>query len=91
MAPAPKTSAVQSVAGLRASIGAPQAGRLTEAEQLYSKVLARRRDHFDALPMLSVIKLAKGDPEEALRLISEAMRLAPPGCLIYLYECRVRL
>jgi len=66
-------------------------GRLTEAEQLYSKVLARRRDHFDALPMLSVIKLAKGDPEEALRLISEAMRLAPPGCLIYLYECRVRL
>jgi len=54
-------------------------GRLHEAEQLYSQVLAHRPDHFDALQMLSVIKLARGEPAEALRLISEAMRLRKPS------------
>jgi predicted O-linked N-acetylglucosamine transferase (SPINDLY family) len=54
-------------------------GRLTVAEQLYSEVLAHRPDHFDALQMLSVIKLAKGQPAEALRLISEAMRMRKPS------------
>ena len=54
-------------------------GRLAEAEQLYSEVLAHRPDHFDALQMLSVIKLAKGQPAEALRLISEAMRMRRPS------------
>jgi predicted O-linked N-acetylglucosamine transferase (SPINDLY family) len=54
-------------------------GRLTVAEQLYSEVLAHRPDHFDALQMLSVIKLARGQPAEALRLISEAMRMRKPS------------
>ena len=49
-------------------------GRLTDAERLYSEVLAHRPDHFDALQMLSVIRLAKGDASGALRLISAAMR-----------------
>jgi protein O-GlcNAc transferase len=59
-------------------------GRLVEAERLYSEVLAHRPDHFDALQMLSVIKLARGEPAEALRLISEAMRLrkASPQILV---------
>ena len=54
-------------------------GRLNEAEPIYSEVLAHRPDHFDALQMLSVIKLAKGQPAEALRLISQAMRLRKPS------------
>src|SRR4030095_1055281 len=44
-------------------------GNLNEAERLYSQVLVHRPDHFDALQMLSVVKLAKGQPAEALRLI----------------------
>jgi hypothetical protein len=44
-------------------------------------VLAHR---FDALQMLSVIKLAKGQPAEALRLISEAMRMRKPSPQILL-------
>jgi len=59
-------------------------GRLAEAESLYSQVLAHRPDHFDALQMLSVVKLAKGQPAEALRLISEAMRLRKPSPQILL-------
>jgi protein O-GlcNAc transferase len=54
-------------------------GNLTEAERLYSQVLAHRPNHFDALQMLSVIKLAKGQPAEALRLISETMRMRKPS------------
>ena len=36
-------------------------GRVVEAEALYSAVLAVRPDHFDALQMLGVIKLGRGD------------------------------
>ena len=44
---------------------------------LYSAVLAVRPDHFDALQMLGVIKLARGDLAAALRLIGAAMQLRP--------------
>ena len=54
-------------------------GRLAEAERIYSEVLTHRPDHFDALQMLSVIKLAKGEPGEALRLISQVMRMRKPS------------
>lgn len=54
---------------------------MSEAERRYSQVLAHR---FDALQMLSVIKLAKGQPAEALRLISEAMRMRKPSPQILL-------
>jgi predicted O-linked N-acetylglucosamine transferase (SPINDLY family) len=54
-------------------------GRLSEAERIYAEVLTHRPDHFDALQMLSVIKLAKGEPAEALRLISQVMRLRKPS------------
>src|SRR5262245_66132645 len=61
-------------------------GNLSEAERLYSQVLAHRPDHFDALQMLSVIKLARGQPAEALRLISEAMRMRKPSPQILLNQ-----
>ncbi len=43
-------------------------GRIAEAEQLYAAVLAARPDHIDALQMLGVIKLSRGDLVTALRL-----------------------
>jgi predicted O-linked N-acetylglucosamine transferase (SPINDLY family) len=52
-------------------------GRIAEAEPLYTAVLAARPDHFDALQMLGVIKLARGDLPAALRLVAAAMRLRP--------------
>jgi predicted O-linked N-acetylglucosamine transferase (SPINDLY family) len=52
-------------------------GRLAEAEPLYAAVLAVRPDHFDALQMLGVIKLARGDLATALRLVSAAMQVRP--------------
>ena len=44
-------------------------GRIAEAEPLYAAVLAARPDHFDALQMLGVIKLARGELATALRLV----------------------
>jgi predicted O-linked N-acetylglucosamine transferase (SPINDLY family) len=52
-------------------------GRLAEAEQLYSAVLAARPNHFDALQMLGVIKLGRGDHAAALRLTAEAVQQRP--------------
>jgi protein O-GlcNAc transferase len=52
-------------------------GRIAEAEALYSVVLAARPDHFDALQMLGVIKLARGDLPAALRLTGAALQQRP--------------
>ena len=59
-------------------------GRLAEAEQLYASILSVRPEHFDALHMLGVLKLARGEPVEALRLIAEAMRVKAPSPQILL-------
>ena len=55
-----------------------QQGRLQEAEPLYAQVLSARPDHVDATHMMGVIKLAKGQPAEALQFIAAAMRARKP-------------
>jgi predicted O-linked N-acetylglucosamine transferase (SPINDLY family) len=67
-----------------ASLNVPQAlaqalqlherGQIAEAEKLYAAILAARPDHFDALQMMGLVKLAKGQAAEALHLMSAAMR-----------------
>ncbi len=59
-------------------------GRLAEAEPLYAEILSIRPDHFDALQMMGLIKLAKGEPAEALRLVSAAMGGRKPSPQILL-------
>jgi predicted O-linked N-acetylglucosamine transferase (SPINDLY family) len=52
-------------------------GRFAEAEGLYSAVLATRPDHVDALQMLGLIKLRRGEPAAALKLVASAMKMRP--------------
>jgi predicted O-linked N-acetylglucosamine transferase (SPINDLY family) len=59
-------------------------GRLGEAEKLYAAILAARPEHFDALQMMGLVKLATGQATEALRLVSDAMRLRAPSPQILL-------
>jgi len=59
-------------------------GRIAEAEQLYATVLAVRPDNIDALQMLGVIKLARGELVTALRLVAAAMQLRPKSPQILL-------
>ena len=37
-------------------------GKLPQADELYSQVLAVRPDYFEALHMLGLVKLQQGDP-----------------------------
>src|SRR3954454_6606274 len=59
-------------------------GRTADAERLYAAVLAARPDHVDALQMLGVIKLSRGELATALRLVSTAMQLRPKSPQILL-------
>lgn len=52
-------------------------GQLADAERLYAAVLAAPPNHFDALQMLGVIKMGRGDHALALRLINEALKQRP--------------
>src|SRR5262245_36603817 len=78
-APVPKAAPFRVPQTFAQALELHKQGRLADAERLYAEVLTHRPDHFDALQMLSVIKLAKGQPAEALRLISEAMRMRKPS------------
>jgi tetratricopeptide (TPR) repeat protein len=52
-------------------------GRLAEAEQIYSAVLTRDAQHFDALHLLGLLRHQQGREVEALRLIGEALKVNP--------------
>ncbi len=54
-------------------------GQIDQAEPLYAQVLAERPDHFDALQMMALVKLARGNAAEALNLVSAAMRVRAPS------------
>ena len=62
---------------LHQAMEAHRQNRIAEAEQLYAAVLAARPDNIDALQMLGSIKLSRGEPTTALRLIAAAMQQRP--------------
>lgn len=83
--PQPLAQAPSDVAKLLAqALQCHQQGRLPDAERLYAEVLSARPDHFDALQMMALVKLAKGEPADALELISAAMRSRKPSPQILL-------
>jgi tetratricopeptide (TPR) repeat protein len=53
-------------------------GQIVEAERLYLAVLAIAPDNADALHFTGNLKLARGEPGEALRLIAAAMAARAP-------------
>jgi Flp pilus assembly protein TadD len=54
-----------------------QAGRLSEAEQIYRAILARQPENPGALQYLGVISHQKGEMDEAIELISRSIAIAP--------------
>lgn len=54
-----------------------KAGRLTEAEPLYLKVLAADKDFYPALHLMGLIRLHQGRAAEALPFIEHALKLQP--------------
>ena len=62
---------------LRGALNLHQQGRLAEAEQLYTKVLAVDARQFDALHLLGMLKHQRGDSAQALRLLAAAVESNP--------------
>jgi tetratricopeptide (TPR) repeat protein len=54
-----------------------QAGRLTEAEDIYRRVLAQQPNHPDALHMLGVVARQSGRSDAAIELIQKAIAIKP--------------
>jgi tetratricopeptide (TPR) repeat protein len=52
-------------------------GQLPQAEKLYADILAVRPDYFEALHMLALVKLGRGDLAGALRMMSAALQARP--------------
>ena len=52
-----------------------QQGKLVDAEHIYGEILRQQPNHFDALHMLGVIALQTRRPEQAVELISKAIKL----------------
>lgn len=71
---------------LQIAIAHHQAGRLSDAERLYLKILRENPDEPDALNLLSVIVLERGEIARAVELASHALRQDPdfPDALVNL-------
>jgi tetratricopeptide (TPR) repeat protein len=70
-------------ADLTAALAAHQAGRLEEAEALYTAILRRIPNQFDALHMLGVLTLQTGRADAGIALIERAVALRPGDALVH--------
>jgi protein O-GlcNAc transferase len=62
---------------LQHGMTAHRQGRLAEAERSYQAVLDVKRDDFDSLHLLGVVRWQQGRHEEASKLIKQALRVRP--------------
>lgn len=70
-----RVGAVMADRRLAEAIEHHQAGRLPEAADLYQAVLRDSPDNIDALNLLGVIALSRGDADEAIGLIGKALAM----------------
>ena len=61
----------------RHGMTAHREGRLAEAERSYQAVLDVKRDDFDSLPLLGVVRWQQRRHDEASELIKQALRVRP--------------
>ena len=60
---------------IQEAIALHRSGRLHEAAQAYSEILAGDPGHFDALHLLGLVKHQQGDPIEGLRWVAAALKI----------------
>ncbi|NBO19697.1 MAG: tetratricopeptide repeat protein, partial [Proteobacteria bacterium] len=70
---------------LSRAVAAHQAGRWTEAEQLYQAALAAKPKDADALALLGVLREGQGRATEAITLIQQALLIDPKAALFHFY------
>jgi len=77
MAKPPSPRANPAAQAVQQALGLHRQGRLDEAAALYSSVLARHTDHFDATYLLGMVKMQQARPAQALALIEAAVKIKP--------------
>jgi tetratricopeptide (TPR) repeat protein len=78
MSPPVSTSVASNLAqALAQAVALHRQGDLAQAEKIYARILKARRDHFDALHLLGLLKHQAGKAGEAYRLISAALAVNP--------------
>ena len=68
---------IDAVSILKQALAFHQAGYLSEAEQLYRRILQSQPRHFDSLHLLGVVHHHKGEHGEAVRQIDLALKVNP--------------
>jgi len=75
---APTTANATVAAGeMQVAIDHHQAGRLDDAERVYRQVIAAEPRHSDALHLLGVVALQRGNRTQAVELIAKAVAIDP--------------
>src|ERR1051326_992357 len=78
MSPPVSTSVAANLAqALAQAVALHRQGDLAQAEKIYARILKARRDHFDALHLLGLLKHQTGKTGEAYRLIGAALAVNP--------------
>jgi tetratricopeptide (TPR) repeat protein len=77
MSPSVSTVAANLAQALAQAVTLHRQGDLAQAEKIYARILKVRRDHFDALHLLGLLKHQTGKTGEAYRLISAALAVNP--------------
>jgi protein O-GlcNAc transferase len=65
------------------AVGFHQAGRFSEAEQLYTRILSIAPATFNAKHLLGVVRFQQGHQTEALTLIGDALKINPSSAPAY--------
>jgi predicted O-linked N-acetylglucosamine transferase (SPINDLY family) len=60
---------------LEQAVALHQAGQITEAGEIYKKIIAQVPNHFDAIHLLGVVALQEGHLDQAQTLITSALRI----------------
>ena len=76
-APAQQTGAASLASIFADGLARHQAGRLAEAERIYTQILALQPNHFDSRHLLGVVHLQRGKYAEALHHIELALKRSP--------------
>jgi predicted O-linked N-acetylglucosamine transferase (SPINDLY family) len=61
----------------RQAVGLHQAGRFSEAEQVYKRILSIDRNNFETLQLLGTMEAQRGNLSNAHHLLSNALKLRP--------------
>jgi tetratricopeptide (TPR) repeat protein len=75
--PVPQSVASNLAQALEQAVALHRRGDLAQAEKIYTRILKARRDHFDALHLLGLLKHQAGKAGEAYRLITAALAVNP--------------